>query len=141
VLPILEYGDALWDGAQDYELDKLDQAHIRAMRIITGATERSSIQRLYVDTRWQSLSQRRKIHRLRWFYKILNNLAPSYLSNLIPPTTGERHAYMLRNRENKTPFRANRQYYAKFFPSTVRDGMSCQSRFVTLHHYLLSINT
>ena len=49
VLPILEYGDALWDGAQDYELDKLDQVHIRAMRIITGATERSSIQRLYVD--------------------------------------------------------------------------------------------
>ena len=41
VLPILEYGDALWDGAQDYELDKLDQVHVRAMRIIiTGATER-----------------------------------------------------------------------------------------------------
>ena len=37
-----------WDGAQDYELDKLDQVHIRAMRIITGATERSSIQRLYM---------------------------------------------------------------------------------------------
>ena len=32
VLPILEYGDALWDGAQYYELDKLDQVHIRAMR-------------------------------------------------------------------------------------------------------------
>ena len=34
VLPILEYVDALWDGAQDYELDK----YIRTMRIITGAT-------------------------------------------------------------------------------------------------------
>ena len=65
VLPILEYGDALWDGAQDYELDKLDQVHIRAMRIITGATERSSTQRLYVNTGWPSLSQHRKCHRLK----------------------------------------------------------------------------
>ena len=38
VLPILEYGDVLWSGACDYELAKLDRVHIRAMRIITGAT-------------------------------------------------------------------------------------------------------
>ena len=43
VLPIIEYGDALWDGATHLDTGKLDYVQIRAMRIITGATERSHI--------------------------------------------------------------------------------------------------
>ena len=38
VLPILEYGDKVWSGACDRDLDKLDKVHVRAMRLITGAT-------------------------------------------------------------------------------------------------------
>ena len=64
----------------------------------------------------------RTIHRLKWFYKIMNNLAPDYLKELIPPPTEERHAYGLRSRENITTFRAHRQCFRKsFFPSTVKD--------------------
>ena len=122
VLPILEYCDILWDGAPEYELNKLDRIQLRAMRIITGATERCDTMALYTDLGWHSLAMRRKLHRLNWFYKIHNNLAPAYLSDLIPPTVAERHEYGLRNRRNITAFRTNKEQLSRsFFPSTVRD--------------------
>ena len=49
VLPILEYGAIVWSGACDRDLDKLDKVHARAMRLITGATERSHTNILYED--------------------------------------------------------------------------------------------
>ena len=95
------------------------------MRIITGATQRSSTQALYGELGWHTLAQRRTIHRLRLFYKIKYNLAPSYLSQLMPQTAHERNPYVLRNREDLTPFRTRRQvYYKSFFPNTTRDWNS-----------------
>ena len=122
ILPVLEYGDVLWDGAFEFELGKLERVQIRAMRIITGATERCDVRNLYLELGWNTLSERRKIHKLKWYYKILNDLLPSYLSDLIPPTGAERHSYGLRNNANITTFRANRQFYAKsYFPSATKD--------------------
>ena len=113
------------------------------MKVLCMKSERSSIQRLYVYTGWQSLSQRRRFHRLRWFYKILNNLAPSYLADLIPPTTGERrHAYTLRNRENITLLGLTDNSMPNHcFPPLCETGTSCQSMFKPLQHYLFSMNT
>ncbi len=121
VLPVLEYGDILWSGAQEYELNKLDSVQNRAMRIVTGATERSQINRLYEDLGWHSLSQRREIHQLKWLYKILHGSCPPYLVELVPPTVGERQRYNLRGAGNITPVPATSQiYYKSFFPSTIR---------------------
>ena len=122
VLPIIEYGDALWDGANHLDTGKLDKVQIRAMRIITGATERSHIQGLYDDLGWHTLSQRRTIHKLKWFFKIKNHMVPGYLSELVPPTTEQRHNYVLRRRDNVTPFRTHRQYFSSsFYPSVVQE--------------------
>ena len=70
-------------------MSKLDKVHIRAMRIITGATERSNINSMYEDLGWVSLSRRRLIHRLTLFYKITNNMTPNYLADIVPPTVGD----------------------------------------------------
>ena len=122
VLPILEYADTLWSGAHDQDLNKLDKVHLRAMRIVTGATQRCSTQALYEDIGWHTLSQRRRIHRLRLFYKIRNNLSPDYLMQLMPQTVQDRNPYALRNREDLTPFRTQRQFFSKsFFPQTTKD--------------------
>ena len=95
------------------------------MRIITGATQRSSTQAVYGELGWHTLAQRRTIHRLKLFYKIKYNIAPSYLSQLMPQTAHERNPYVLRNREDLTPFRTRRQvYYKSFFPNTTRDWNS-----------------
>ena len=92
------------------------------MRIITGATERCHVQSLYDDLGWYTLSQRRLIHRLTWMYKIKRNIAPSYLVDVLPSTTRERHHYPLRRVDDITPCRANRELFSKsFFPATVRE--------------------
>ena len=89
-LPILEYGDKVWSVACDRDLDKLDKVHVRAMRLITSATERSNTNILYEDLGWHKLSTRRLIHRLKWFYKNINNIAPQYLTDTVPPTVRKR---------------------------------------------------
>ena len=125
VLPIMEYGDVVWAGSPDCDLEKLDKVHIRAMRIITGATERSNINSMYEDLGWVSLSRRRLIHRLTLFYKITNNMTPQYLADIVPPTVGDRQIYNLRSRDNITQIHAQKQRYTKsFFPATIREWNS-----------------
>jgi len=122
VLPTLEYGDQLWDSACDQDLKKLDRVHVRAMRIITGATNRSSVELLYRDLGWNTLAQRRTIHRLKLYFKIMNNQTPTYLSDLMPEAAHERNVYPIRNRHDMTLFRTrSATFYKSFFPSTTRD--------------------
>ena len=83
VLPIMEYGDVIWAGSPDCDLEKLYKVHIRAMRIIAGATERSNINSTYEDLGWVRLSRRRFIYRLILFYKITNNMTPQYLADIV----------------------------------------------------------
>ncbi len=109
VLPILEYGDIVWSGAYDRELPKLDQVHVRAMHIITGATEHSHVAPLYEDIGWHRLSMRRKIHRLNRFYQIINGISPQYLTDLVLPIVDERQRYNLRGAGSISQIAANKQ--------------------------------
>ena len=125
VLPILEYGGVVCAGSPDCDLEKLDKVHIRAMRIIACATERSNINSRYEDLGWVSLFRRRLIHRLTLFYKITNNMTPQYLADIVPPTVGDRQIYNLRSRDNITQIHAQKQRYTKsFFHATIHEWNS-----------------
>ena len=67
----------------------------RASRIVTGATKLVSIIALLTETRWETLSSRRKMHKLILFYKIKNNLSLSYLTSLVPNNVGDISWYNL----------------------------------------------
>ena len=43
----------------------------------------SNINKLLNDLKWDSLEKRRKNHKLILFYKMQNNLTPSYLTDLL----------------------------------------------------------
>ena len=43
-----------------------------AARIVTGATKLASVQSLLFDTGWESLTSRRKTHKLVLFYKMID---------------------------------------------------------------------
>ena len=63
---------------------------------------------------------RRKLHSLSHFYKIKKNLAPHYLSELLPKLSSERTHYRLRSRENFTQFSCRTSRFQKsFFPSAI----------------------
>jgi hypothetical protein len=55
------------------------------------------------------------------FYKMVNNLVPSYLTGLIPDNTQQRSGYSLRNRHAlQVPFARTSRFYNYFTVSTVR---------------------
>ena len=62
--------------------------------------EYASLYSIYCETGWEKLIVRGEVKKLNLFYKIINNEAPEYLSELIPPTVAESNNYNLRNRHN-----------------------------------------
>ena len=85
----MEYADIVWSGSPFSLLAKFDHVVVEAMRLITCAPARSNIANLYKETGWQLLSKRREIHISKMMYKITNNLAPQYLSDILPPQIKE----------------------------------------------------
>ena len=121
IRPILEYGDNIWDNCADYEKEELDKIQNEAARIVTGCTKLVSIENLEYETKWESLEERRKKHKLTLFYKMYHNLSPSYLSSLVPQPVSAASTYNLRNSNNiqNIPART-KYYYESFLPSTIR---------------------
>ena len=97
VQPTMEYARVVWGGSYDSDLYKLDQVHIDAMRLITGATAKSNISKLYEDTVWPTLKEQRDNNMLIMLYKIKNDSAPNYQNDLLPPENRAYTAYNLRH--------------------------------------------
>ena len=97
IRPLMEYGDVIWNNCYDCDSALLDSVQYEAARLVTGAIKGTSSARLYKELAWESLSSRRKLHILSQFYKIVKNLAPYYLSELLPKLSSERTRYRLRS--------------------------------------------
>ena len=121
IRPLLEYGSVTWDNCTQYEKQELKKIQTEAARIATGTTKLVTLQSLYNETEWDSLEKRRNNHKLSLFFKMMNSLAPLYLSSLIPPTVDSLSRYNLCNSENlQTIDCRTNQYFQSFLPSTVR---------------------
>ena len=115
----MEYGDVVGNNCYDCDSALLDGVQYEAARLVTGAIKGTSSARLYKDLAWESLS-RRKLHIVSQFYKIVKNLAPHYLSELLPKLSSEHTHYCLWSRENFTQFSCRTSRFQKsFFPSAI----------------------
>ena len=119
IRPILEYGNILLTNCGTINNDKMEKIQIQAARIVTGAIQSTSVQRLYQETKWQTLKARREQHCLCLFYKIVNGLTPSFLSDIVP--VQPQHRYNLRNLAIVPSMlcRTNR-FLESFFPYTIK---------------------
>ena len=121
IRPLLEYGDIIWDNCTHQEKIELDKIQNEAARIATGTTKLVSIDALYKEIGWETLEQRRNNHTLSLFYKMMNSLAPIYLTSLVPQPVCNLSRYNLRNSNDLQFINARtNQYYYSFLPSTVR---------------------
>lgn len=86
VRPHLDYGDVIYDcpGNSTF-VQKLESIQYNACLAISGCFRGTSREKLYSELGLESLSDRRLSRRLTLFYKIVNGLAPRYLSNYLPP--------------------------------------------------------
>ena len=103
-----------------YQKDELDKIQNEAARIVTGCAKLVSIVDINKESGWESLGERRRKHRLILFYKIVNGLAPDYLSSFVPVTN--RSVYNLRNTQSfqSIACRAN-LYKTPFLPATTNE--------------------
>ena len=87
---IFDYGDILYDFCLKSESDSLEKFQRKAALICTGAFRITSHERLLKELGWSKLENRRTLHRLTLFYKIIHSLTPIYLRQactIIPHNT------------------------------------------------------
>lgn len=83
VLPILDYGDVIYNAASNAALRTLDALYHSAIRFVTGAPYRSHHCDLHTMVGWPSLQTCRLCHWYRLIYKTLNRKSPLYLRELL----------------------------------------------------------
>ena len=121
VRPMLEYSDIIWDNCNLETRRNLENVQLDAARILTGATKLCSTQKLYNDTCVEPLKNRRDKHKLCQLYKMINDLTPPYLQQLIPQRVQEQTRYPLRNVTNFViPAVRTTYHFNSFLPSTLR---------------------
>lgn len=122
IRPVMEYGCELWNGCGVELADKLEKLQLEAARVVTGLPSYASRQSLYIETGWEKLIDRRNRSCLNLFYRIKNDLAPSYLKDLLPPQVFDLSEYPLRNSDNYVipRFRLSLTN-SSFLPSTLRN--------------------
>ena len=121
VLPVMEYAVAVLDGSYDTDILKLEGIHVNGIRLVTGAKARSNISKLYDETSWLSIMDRRDNTMLTMLFKIKNRMTPDYLYELLPPENHEHVRYNLRNNKNiSVPFTRLESFKRSFFPYSIR---------------------
>ena len=94
---------------------------MNAARIVTGLPVFASLDLLYYETGWETLSQRRTNKQLTLMFTIVNNETSGYLKNLLPNRVGDQTHNQLRNNQNyEVPYSRLCSYENSYFPSTLR---------------------
>ena len=87
--PYFNYCCLVWDGINDTLKDKLQKLQNRAARIITGAPYLSvPTKEIFKRLNWKSLENKRLDQKAIMMFKIMNGLAPSYLSEIFHNNPG-----------------------------------------------------
>ena len=121
ILPHFDYCDIIYDNCTQYLSDKLENLHLEAIRTIVGAVRGTSHQKLYEESGFTSLGERRKRHKLIFFHKIVHNACPSYLSERCPPLVAQiNHYHRRRPLERHIPRCRTDLYSKSFFPEATR---------------------
>ena len=121
VLPTMEYAIVVWGGAHDSDICKLERIHVDGMRLITGATARSNIAKLFIDTGFSQIKHHYEQSTLVMIYKVKHNLAPNYLKDLLPPRNCDYVNYNLRNNQDiKVPYTRLETFRRSFIPSAIK---------------------
>ena len=100
ILPLLDYGDILYDNCSHSDTQLLESVQTTAAKIILGCFKTTSHKKILNDLNLFPLSKRRDIHVLSMFHKILHGYVPEYLKMLAPPTFHELSSISLRHNLN-----------------------------------------
>ena len=104
ILPHFDYADVIWDNCTDKLTNELESLQLDALRTIVGAVKGTSHAKLYTESGFVTLKERRRRHKLLMYFKIVNGLAPNYVTEYLPPLVSSINPYHRRNHlERKVP--------------------------------------
>ena len=121
ILPQFDYADIVWDNCSGTLSNILESLHLEAIRIILGAVRGTSHEKLYKESGFCTLKERRKRHKLLMFHKMINHQCPRYLSNLVPPLVSTTNPYHRRRQHKRViPAHKTKLFANSFIPSTTQ---------------------
>ena len=120
VRPHLDYGDVIYHNQRADLMDLIERVQYKAALIVSGCWQGTSMEKLYEELGWESLSDRRWARRLTILYKINSGHAPLYLSDHIPKRNET--SLILRNRIDNTPLIRTERYENSFFLILSKNG-------------------
>ena len=120
VRPLMEYASVVWDPHLNVYISMLEKIQRRAARWVKGCYDRySSVTTMLASLKWPTLAQRRKIARLKLFYKIMYNsstlILPPYYQYTCRNTCSHHHLHLIQQQTNTMA------YQQSFFPRTIKD--------------------
>ena len=119
VRSVLEYCDVVYDNSPAYLKLVLESVQRKAAIICSGAYRHTETKLLLRDLSWNTLGDRRLLHKLTLFYKIYYQIYPAYLYAILPPKFTPTYNFR-NNYEFKIPFNRLNCTSGSFFPSTAK---------------------
>ena len=117
--PLIDYGDIIYDQPQNESFcEKLESVQYKAALAITVAIQGTSREKIYQEQGLESLKNRRWYKHLCCTFKIMNEEAPKYLTNMIPKG---QQTIVTRNSNIPTFYCRTDCFRYSFFPSTLKD--------------------
>ena len=117
----MEYACIVWDDCSEQNCQVLENCQLRAARIITGAKKGTSHNKLYAETQWPELEERRSYFKLCFMHKVVHKSAPDYLVDVLPNVANVEKHYNLRNNDDLDQFTFKTEKFRKsLFPDCVR---------------------
>ena len=110
--PYFTYCCIVWDSIGDTQVAKLQKLQNRAARIITGASYLKRSSDVLRELEWMNLEDMRQRQKAILMFKILNGLAPTYLSEMFTYNTSL-HNYRLRSSKMNLELPKSRTNYYK----------------------------
>ena len=99
ILPMIDYGSISWGSTSNSNIERINKLQKRAARIILKADFTTPSADMFQQLEWMSVTSRINYNKAVFTYKALNNLTPSYISDLLKPTS-QAHTRNLRSSEN-----------------------------------------
>ena len=122
ILPIFDYCDYIWINCTKGQELLLEKLHLDALRTICGAVRGVSHSKIYKETGFSTLRDRREMHQMCVFHKIFHNKAPQYLSHLLPLNLSDSSNYNTRSSNIlQLPLCRTEFYKRSFLPSAVAE--------------------
>ena len=122
VRPQLDYGDIIYDNpANESFINIVEKVQYKACLAITGAIHGTSRESLYKEFGLESLRFRRWYRKMIFFYRIVNELTPKYLTDIIPKTNCHYGTRSKTNSEINQFYTRTESFKNSFFPYCIKE--------------------